>query len=125
MTFFAIRASGLLDLHEVELDRRGAPEDADEHAAASPFPASLPRPTPLKSWNGPSITFTCSPCSKRTFGFGLTAPSSIWCVISRTSASEMEGMELGSVAPPRNPVTFGVDFTMCQVSLLRRMLTRM
>src|SRR5262245_7040573 len=32
MTFFAIRASGLLDLHEVELDRRGAPEDADEHA---------------------------------------------------------------------------------------------
>src|SRR5262245_23184895 len=81
--------------------------------------------TPLKSWNGPSMTFTCSPCSKRTLGFGLTAPSSIWCVISRTSASEMGGMESGSVAPPRNPVTLGVDLTMCQVSLFRRMLTRM
>src|SRR2546427_3930699 len=30
--------------------------------------------TPLKSWKGPSTTFTCSPCSKSTLGFGLTAP---------------------------------------------------
>src|SRR5262249_14355754 len=81
--------------------------------------------TPLKSWNGPSMTLTCSPCSKRTLGLGFTAPSSIWCVISRTSASEMGGMESGSVAPPRHPVTLGVDLTMCQVSLFRRMFTRM
>src|SRR6266403_3565694 len=32
MTFFAMVCSGLLDLHEVELDGGGAPEDADQHA---------------------------------------------------------------------------------------------
>src|SRR6266702_3884416 len=32
MTFFAMVCSGLLDLHEVELDGGGAPENADQHA---------------------------------------------------------------------------------------------
>ena len=42
-----------------------------------------------------------------------------------SSASEMGGIESGSVAPPTNPVTLGVDLTMCQVSSLSFMFTRM
>ncbi len=69
--------------------------------------------TPWKLTNGPSTTRTLSPRWKTDFGFGFSAPASIWRRISSTwSWSSGTGRD----AEPTKPVTFGVERTRCQVS---------
>ena len=61
--------------------------------------------TPSKEANGPSVTLTFSPRSKRMVGLGRSTPSSMAPTMRCTSFSET-GM--GLFWPPRKPVTLGV-----------------
>ena len=72
--------------------------------------------------NGPSMTRTSSPRSNFMTGFGACSSSVSWFVIRLTSASGIGG---GVREPPMKPVIFGVDFTMCQVSLSMSIWTKM
>jgi hypothetical protein len=109
MTFFRhLRdppASGLFDLHEVELDGVARPKMLIS-TRNLPLSGLTSSTTPLKSWNGPSITLTCSPLSKSTFGFGRTGA---FGHLVRDLAHLALEIAAGCVEPPTKPVTLGVS----------------
>src|SRR6185312_15107825 len=85
------------------------------------FSSSTSSTRPLNEVNGPSQTRTCSPISKVIDGFGRSMPSWTWRMMRVASVSEIG---TGRPLPPRNPVTFGVFLTRCQVSSVRSIFTR-
>src|SRR5690606_4710122 len=89
-----------------------------------PFSALTSSTEPLKFANGPSMTRTVSPTSKRTLGVLFSAPSLTWEVRRATSESRM-GSGCSLPVEPRKPVTFGVFFTRWKVRSFISICTKM
>src|SRR5580704_2489516 len=81
---------------------------------------SISSTVPLKFANGPSTMRTCSLRSNTTFGFGRSVGT--WTRLMMASTSVSDSGE-GAVAEPTNPVTRGVERTMCQVFSSRSIST--
>ena len=82
-------------------------------SSTTPFIPDMPETVPM--------TRTVSPFSNEVRVDGFSVPSAIWLVMRRTSAW---GTGDGLVAPPTNPVIFGVFFTRCMVLLFSSISTK-
>jgi hypothetical protein len=105
--------SGLLDLAEIQLDRRRPAEDLHGDAQLALVVVDL-FDGAVEVVEGPVVTRTTSPGSNSTFG-----PRLLGAFLDPLQ----DGIGLASVIgagrslePPMNPSTFGTSFTRCQVS---------
>src|SRR5690606_34945195 len=104
------RRSNLLNMSEIELDRRRAAEalHGDPHLVLLVVDLLDDAADVVERPGHPS------PGSKSTFGRGLSAPS--WTRLRMAIASRSLIGVGRSLLPPMKPRTFGTSFTRCQVS---------